>query len=69
MFSAAQTKNPWRNLYTKERENGQKISVAVPPSGDAVLIRVDGRTVGIKWSEVRHVADALLAALDPTGAA
>lgn len=52
----------WQTFYTKDRSDGTRVSVSLPPKRDAVLIRVGTRTVALQLDEVVNVEYALRAA-------
>jgi hypothetical protein len=52
----------WRNLYTRDRKNGVRLSVSVPPSGDVVIVKVGDRTVALQRDELANVERAIRAA-------
>lgn len=54
----------WKALYVRDRANGLRLSVSVPPRGGIVVIRAGDRSVVIEWSELVHVERALRAARD-----
>lgn len=68
LFPVAPMKPKWRTLYTRSRKGGERLSVAVPPDAEGVLVRVTkggvSRGVLVLWDEVDRVADALRSATE-----
>lgn len=54
----------WLTLYSRVSSDGTKMSVALPPRRDVVIIRVGNYRVQLEHAELPRVADALAAAME-----
>ena len=58
------TSGKWRNVYTRIRSDGTRVSVALPPRRDAVVISAGAYRVYLEFAEAPRIADALQAAME-----
>lgn len=52
----------WLTLYSRVRSDGTKMSVALPPRRDVLIIRVGDYHVRLELGELSRVSDAIDAA-------